>query len=207
MTTRFTVQRGHALRAGTLLLALAAACAKKDATADTADTAAAAAGMASAQSANSQSANSSAMTQSQTQDVQNALHDYRLTEDNVNKVIDVTQKLQALQKSNPQLVAAMKEEHGDANDAKSLDDAAARLDAMPPVHAVLSSAGLSARDYLLTTFTLMEAGAAYSLQKAGKLPPNSELAKDVSAENLAYVGTHQAQLKALEKANSNGGEG
>lgn len=194
MTTHFTARRGCALVAGASLLVLAAACAKKDAASDTAVVTSAA-------------SNSSSMTQRQTQDLHEDVHDYQLSQGTVDKVIAATQKMHALEKANPQLVDAMNREHGDASDAKSIDEMASRLDAMPPVKSVLSSVGLSARDYVLTSFALMEAGTAYQLQKAGKLPPNSDLAKDVSTVNLAYIGTHQAQLQALEKANSDLNDG
>lgn len=200
MTTRFTGAYVRALVAGTSLLVLASACAKKDAATDTA------AASTSNGSTAAPASSATAMTQAQKQDLHDAIHDYRLTDDNVDKVIAATQKMRALEKANPKLVDAMQREHGDASDAKSVDDAAAHLDAIPPVKAILSSEGLSARDYVLTTFTLMEAGAAYQIQKAGKLPPNSELAKDVTPENLAYIGGHQAQLRALEKASASGEE-
>jgi hypothetical protein len=205
MTTRPNA-RALALLSGTALLALAAACAKKDAATDS--TAAAATTSSTAAGSGTAASSSTPMTQAQKQDLHDAIRGYRLNEGTVDKVIQVTQKMRALQRSNPQLAAAMEQEHGSGGDAKSIDEVADRLDAIPPVKATLSSVGLSARDYVLTMFTLMEAGAAYQFQKAGKLPPNSELAKDVSPENLAYVGAHQAQLQALEKANAdaNGGE-
>lgn len=206
MTIRSSAWRACAALAA---LTLTAACAKKDSTNNGGDTGSAAASTSAAGTAPSTAPSTAAsgMTQGQQQDVRNAIHDYRLSDDNVNKVIEVTQKMRALQTSNPQLAAAMEQEHGDVNDTKSIDEAASRLDAIPPVKAMLSSAGLSARDYLLTTFTVMEAGAAYQIQKAGKLPPNSELAKDVSPENLAYIGSHQAQLQTLEKANRGSSDG
>jgi len=196
MTIRFTGARARALVAGTSLLALSTACARKDAATDSAT---ASSGSSSAAPAASASASANAMTQAQKEDVHDAIRGYQLTEDNVDKVIAATQKMHALEKSNPQLAAAMQRDHG-GGDAKSVDEVASRMEAMPPVKAILSSVGISARDYVLTTFTLMEAGAAYQIQKAGKLPPNSELAKDVSPANLAYIGSHQAQLRALEKA-------
>lgn len=202
MTIRFTGARACALVAGTSLLVLSTACARKDAATDSATASTNTSTGTSAAPASS----ASAMTQAQKEDLHDAIRGYQLTEDNVDKVIAATQKMHALEKSNPQLAAAMQREHG-AGDAKSVDEVASRMDAMPPVKAILSSAGISARDYVLTTFTLMEAGAAYQIQKAGKLPPNSELAKDVSPANLAYIGSHQAQLRALEKSDGSGDEG
>lgn len=214
MTKRFTataaVVRGCALLAGACLMVLASACAKHDATKDAAkdattdSTAAAFSGSAGRGSGSSAS---TPMTQSQREDLHDAIRGYRLSEGTVDKVIAATQKMHALEKANPKLAAAMNQEHDDASDARSIDDLASHLDAMPPVKAVLSSVGLSARDYVLTSFTLMEAGAAYQFQKAGKLPPSSELAKDVSPGNLAYVGAHQAQLQALQKANDASSDG
>ena len=204
MTTRFTGAHARAIVAGTSLLALATACARKAAASSAA--ASTSAGSAAPATSTSTSTSTSAMTQAQKQDLHDAIRGYQLTDGNVDKVIAATQKMHALEKANPKLVEAMQREHGDAGDAKSVDDAAAHLDAIPPVKAILSSEGVSARDYVLTTFTLMEAGAAYQIQKAGKLPPNSELAKDVSPENLAYIGAHEAQLRALEKATASGEE-
>lgn len=209
MTKRFTatamVVHGCALLAGASLMVLASACAKKDATTNTATDSTAAAFSGSAGKGSSSA--STPMTQSQREDLHDAIRGYQLSEGTVDKVIAATQKMHALEKANPKLVDAMNQEHDDASDAKSIDDIAAHLDAMPPVKAVLSSVGLSARDYVLTSFTLSEAGAAYQFQKEGKLPPNSELAKDVSPGNLAYVGGHQAQLQALQKANDASDDG
>lgn len=209
MTKRFTatatVVRGCALLAGASLMVLASACAKKDATTNTTTDSTAAAFSGSAGKGSSGA--STPMTQSQREDLHDAIRGYQLSEGTVDKVIAATQKMHALEKANPKLVDAMNQEHDDASDAKSIDDIAAHLDAMPPVKGVLSSVGLSARDYVLTSFTLTEAGAAYQFQKEGKLPPNSELARDVSPGNLAYVGAHQAQLQALQKANDASDDG
>jgi len=201
MTTRFTARRGCALVAGASLLVLAAACAKKDATTDTA------AATPASSSNTSSSSGSTPMTQGQTEALNGDLRSYQLSAGTVDKAIAATRKMQAIEKANPQLVDAMNQEHGDANDAQSIDAIASHLDAMPPVKAVLSSVGISARDYVLTTLMLGEAGAAYQMQKEGKLPPNSELAKDVSPANIAYVGAHQAQLEALAKANGASDDG
>lgn len=208
MMIRLTRSRGHATVAVLALAAtFTAACAKKDTNTDTSATTAAATTGAATTGAASTAA--TPMTRAQSEDYHNAVRGYRLSEGTVDKAIQAMQKMNALEKSNPQLADAMKQDHGDPNDAKSIDEMVSRLQSMPPVASVLSSVGLSARDYVLTMFTLMESTAAYQFQKAGKLPPNSELAKDVSPENLAYIGAHQAQLQALEKANgdlNDGGE-
>lgn len=186
--------------AAALAVIATAACAKKDA--GSGDTTAATSTASGTTAATTSSGGG--MTQRQRDDVHTAIREYRLTEENVNKTIQALQKLQALQKSNPQVATAMEQEHSSPGEAKSIDEMVSRLDAIAPAKAVLSSVGLSTRDYVLTTFELMEAGAAYQFQKMGKLPANSQLARDVSPENLAYIGSHQQQMQALERATGSG---
>ena len=68
----------------------------------------------------------------------------------------------------------------DAGDSgiSSLDDAAAKIDRMPGAKAVMKSAGITSREYVVFAFALIEnAYAAYSLdQPGGKLPPGTSMA-------------------------------
>lgn len=146
------------------------------------------------------------MTQGEKQDYEATMASYRLSDENVNKAMQATQKMRDLEKAHPELDSTMSSHGGNPSDAKTIDEMARRLDAIPPAHAILTSVGLSARDYALTTLTLMEASAAYQMQKAGKLPPQSELARDVNPANIAWVGSHQAALQAFVKASGAGSD-
>lgn len=181
------------LRTGALLVAsaVAVACAKKD-TAASADTAAAASAP--------QASSSTPATTGQKEDFQNAIRNYQLSDDNVNRTIEVNKRFATLKKTDPAAAAAIDRSSDGGADAKSAEEMATRLDAMPGVHAILSSAGISAKDFVMTTFTLMETGAAYQMKKAGHLPATSELAKSVNQSNLDWVAAHPAQMKALESA-------
>jgi hypothetical protein len=81
----------------------------------------------------------------------------------------------------------------DEEDVQSLDDAAARLDAIPDVRAAIESAGMASREYVLFSFSLFQNGmAAWVLsQPGGTLPP------DTSMANVEFYRAHEASLQEL----------
>jgi hypothetical protein len=70
----------------------------------------------------------------------------------------------------------------------------ARLNAAPGVRAALQAAGMTPREYVVFSFSLLQHGlAAWALkQPGGKLPAG------VSRANVDFVDQHQAQLQKLE---------
>jgi hypothetical protein len=95
----------------------------------------------------------------------------------------------------------------DSDSANSLDETAARIDAIPGVHAAIKAAGMTTREYLVFTFSLFQNGmGAWALeQPGGKLPPG------MSMENVKFYRAHEdaiKQLSAQTKATEcDGGEG
>jgi len=83
-------------------------------------------------------------------------------------------------------------EDDDSDEAKSLDETAARVDKLPGVHAAITSAGMTTREYLVFTFSLFQNGvAAWALGQGGKLPPGTSMA------NVKFYQAHEAAIKSL----------
>jgi hypothetical protein len=126
-------------------------------------------------------------------DAQEVSH-YVLTEAGLAKYAQAVHNLGAQVKSLPGACA-------DSEAAKSLNDIAARMDAVPQIKAAMSSAGLSSREYLVFSFSLLQNGmAAWVLaQPGGKLPPGTSMA------NVKFYQAHDAALKKLGEE-AKGGE-
>ena len=73
---------------------------------------------------------------------------------------------------------------------------AAKLNAHPGVKAAIQSAGMTTREYLLFSWSIVHNGmAAWALsQPGGKLPPGT------SKANVDFYNRHAAELAALGKA-------
>jgi hypothetical protein len=82
----------------------------------------------------------------------------------------------------------------DGDDLQSIDDAAAKLNASPAAKAAIQSAGLTPREYVVFSFSLLQTGlgAWAADQPGGKLPPGT------SKANVDFYKKHQADLKKLE---------
>ncbi len=82
----------------------------------------------------------------------------------------------------------------DDGESRSLDQTAAKLDAAPGVKAAIQSAGMTTREYLVFSMSLLQNGlAAWALeQPGGKLPPG------VSKANVDFYTKHAAELNQLE---------
>lgn len=82
----------------------------------------------------------------------------------------------------------------DDDDGGSVASMVARLDAAPGVRAALQTAGMTAREYVVFSFSLLQNGlAAWALQQ-----PGGKLTAGVSKANVDFVNKHQAELQKLE---------
>ena len=97
------------------------------------------------------------------------------------------------------LGAASKRLSGNCDDdddgAKSLDALVARINAVPEAKSAIQSAGMTAREYVVFSFSLFQSGmAAWGLsQPGGKLPPG------VSKANVDFYRAHEAAIEKLGK--------
>jgi hypothetical protein len=113
---------------------------------------------------------------------------YTLTETGLAKYTEATKKL-----------AALPDEGVDACDdddaeGASLDEMAARLDALPGAKAAIQSADMTSREYVLFSMSLLQnaVGAWAASQPGGGLPPG------VSKANVDFLQKLDAELKKLE---------
>ncbi|MEX1994769.1 MAG: hypothetical protein WD929_08905 [Steroidobacteraceae bacterium] len=82
----------------------------------------------------------------------------------------------------------------DGGDSQSLDQMTAKLNARPGAKAAIASAGMTTREYVVFSWSLMQNGlAAWALsQPGGKLPAG------VSKANVDFYQKHEAALQQLE---------
>ena len=110
---------------------------------------------------------------------------YVLKEEAYTKFAKATKNLAAAGKELPGSCA---EEEG----ARSIDQQAARMDAVPQVKSAIQSAGMTTREFLVFSWSLFQAGmASWALeQPGGKLPPGA---------SMDNVKLYRAHKEAIEK--------
>lgn len=115
---------------------------------------------------------------------------YRLDMGNIRKTVDVTVEFYELSEKDRGL-----EERTHSRPNETIQDSVRRLESEPKAMAVLKAHGLSARDYVLTSFVWLAATMVAVVEKdgTGKLPP------EVSRENVSFVKAHKAELEPLLK--------
>jgi hypothetical protein len=119
-----------------------------------------------------------------TQEVQR----YTLTDAGLAKYTQATQKLAAL------ATGAGHCEDEDSESSQSIDDVVAKLKAQPGAQAAIQAGGMTPREYIVFSMSLLQNGvAAWALkQPGGKLPAG------VSKANVDFVNRHEAEIKKLE---------
>jgi hypothetical protein len=139
---------------------------------------------------------------------QKELFNYTLTMDKIHKLGDAMKDMEALQKSNPELDKSISSDDSEG----SLDQLAAKIQKYPPVVAVLKKDGLTPREYIVVTMTLIQASLAVGLKKAGTYkdyPP--KMLELVSQTNLTFLEKNwddvQKTVPALSATGADGGGG
>lgn len=130
-----------------------------------------------------------------------ALASFPLTTGNVAKVTQVMQTIKNLEKTDPALKAQW-DNYAPKDNPKSIDEAIDQINKAPRAPEILRSAGISAHDFIYTTFALMYASVGYELKKAGRPMPPGTFATRINPANIDFVATHQAAIKAISDANS-----
>jgi hypothetical protein len=91
-------------------------------------------------------------------------------------------------------IAALPGGDCDDDDSQSIDQMTAKLNASPGARAAIQSAGMTTREYVVFTWSLLQTGlAAWAVdQPGGKLPQGT------SKANVDFYKKHQAELQKLE---------
>jgi hypothetical protein len=110
---------------------------------------------------------------------------YALTDAGLAKYTAATQKL-------GKLAASVNSKCDDAT-SSSLSETVAKVDATPGVKAAIQSAGMTTREYIVFSMSLLQVGlAAWGLDQ-----PGGTLAPGVSMDNVKFYRAHKAALEKL----------
>jgi len=123
---------------------------------------------------------------------------YTLTDAGLAKYTKASQNLAALPGGPP---GCAKEDDSDS-DSNSIAELAGKLDSTPGAKAAVQSAGMTSREYIVFSMSLLQSGiAAWGLsQPGGKLPPG------VNKANVDFVNSHGPQLDQLKGLDKDCGE-
>jgi hypothetical protein len=118
-----------------------------------------------------------------------------LTTDNVARATQASRNIAQLGATDPQLLKRLDQE-APLTDAQTLQQAADRLASIPQVRSAIERAGLSPRDYVLVSYTIAQADivTAHRRQRGATSPDV------VSADNLAFVAAHQREIERFRQA-------
>ena len=83
------------------------------------------------------------------------------------------------------------------NDAKTIDDMAAKIQKFPPLVSALQREGLTAREYATFMMAMLQAGLAAGFQKSGLL---KELPEGTNPANVKWILENEAELAKMQKA-------
>lgn len=118
---------------------------------------------------------------------------YVLTDAGLAKYTAATRKLAALQGADS---TSCDEEESDDS---SINAQAARLNASPGARAAIQSAGLSTREYVVLSWSILQNGlAAWAVRSGGTLPAGA------SKANVDFYRQHEAQIQELQGLQSAG---
>lgn len=119
---------------------------------------------------------------------------YVLTEAGLAKYAQAARNLAAAAQQDPRIC-----EGSEAN-GQSIDQMAARLNASPQAKAAIRSAGMTTREYVVFSWSLLQTGlASWGLsQPGGKLPPGASMA------NVKFYRAHEAAIGKINAACTDG---
>jgi hypothetical protein len=113
---------------------------------------------------------------------------FRLTQQGLQHWTQAKHALDSLHQTNPEVEARMKA----ATPPKTVAEAGKRFDDEPKMHAALQQAGISGKDFLLTSIALQQAMKGYQLKAMGKL--DQSRVPPAVMENIDFVRAHMSEL-------------
>jgi len=111
------------------------------------------------------------------------LRGYTLTESTFDRYAQATRNLNGVQ------IQAC----DDDSEVATIDEAAARLDAVPAARSAVHAAGMTSREYVVFAFSVLQSGLAVNAlgRLDGQLPP------DVPLENVDFYLEHAGEMQQL----------
>lgn len=131
--------------------------------------------------------------------------DYRLTMDEIQKWSSITTKMNQIdftkssRPSNTSGDDADDTGRGGGGDNPSIDDLETLYNGNKQARELIASGGLDARDFVVITFIMMQAGLAQYTIDQGAKPDSVAKEMNVSLANLKFLNEHRSELDALGK--------
>ena len=139
-------------------------------------------------SAAAQDEKSSAQVQAEKNEVKN----FVLTSDKLDKYAAAVNAIRKVQKDDPALKKKMDDDNA-KNPSNTIADSVANIEKYPAVADALKNAGLPPRDFVVMTYTLINAAAEVQKKKAGRAQdPDSAL-----PENVTFVEKNYDRIKKI----------
>ncbi len=125
---------------------------------------------------------------------QKAVHDYKLTTANVDKLMDAHKRFREMAEKDPSL-----HEHGNPFQAKTIDDSVKKIESSPAkAQGILKDLGIAPREFVVGTFAMMTSVMWNGMQKHN---PQAQVPEFVNPDNLKFIDSHP---EVLEKFKSMG---
>jgi len=129
---------------------------------------------------------------------------YKLSMDKIDKMLAAQRNLAAKAKAmTPAEREAMQARGESASDPNaSLDDMARKIDGEPILRDAIREAGLSSREYVLITMSMMQTGMAEGVLKMRPKDNQDSLIREMKAnpDNIKFYREHEAEITAKSKA-------
>lgn len=131
------------------------------------------------------------------------ISEYRLSMDKIDKYIAVQHNLAVKMKT---MSPAERQALGNRDDASdpnaSLDDMVAKIDKQPVLVDAIKSAGLSTREWVVITMSMMQTAMAASVAKMRPTDNQDSLIREMKAnpDNIKWYNEHEAEITQKTKA-------
>lgn len=124
-----------------------------------------------------------------------AIASHRLTMDNIGKAAVAAGKLKELEKD-PKFKAILMSKE----EAKSIQDVIAKMDATPQIRSAVESSGLTSREFMLTVLSLATTRSAAKLTAMGGDAAKAAATLPTSPQNLQFYAAHEADIERLARS-------
>lgn len=119
-----------------------------------------------------------------------AVHDYKLTKDKLAKLADAGKRMEELAKKDPSVKKAEKESHN-----QTLDETVKTWERYPQAIAVVKSAGLSPKEYLVGMSALVTSAMFAGMKRSN---PEVQAPSYVNPDNVKFLADHPDAMEQFQ---------
>jgi hypothetical protein len=141
-------------------------------------------------------------TAAQVEAEKNEVKNFVLTSDKLDKYAEALKAMRKVQKDDPALKKQMDDDNS-KNPSNTIAGSVATIEKYPPVVTALKSAGLSPRDFVVMTYTLINSAAAVHMKKVGAI---KEYPDSVLPDNAAFVEKNYDRISKIFNSASDSSE-